>query len=317
MATEAINQVTQMGQRWPVPLVCPLCRNPLVDGGRELKCMACNREYPLVGEFPDLILGGRFDDRTSESKMTYEMEANTDSARNYLLPLFRSLWPGSSEDRNLLSLGCGTGGDVEFLTQQGFPCIGIDCGKRSEAWQHLKLKHRFLLANGKHLPFSDNTFDGAFSGCVFPHVGVQGDSDQVAPDFFEQRLALAREMLRVLKPGGKILVSSPNRLFPLDLFHGREEGVMRPKVYSPANRFLLSYGDYREIFLHAGGANVRALPVQGYWGFIRSRRSMKGLLLGLPVRFLFWAVSTETFRFLRTSPVNPWLIVLIEKGPQA
>jgi SAM-dependent methyltransferase len=271
----------------------------------------------MVGEFPDLIVGGRFDDRTSQSKMNYEMEANTDSARHYLLPLFRSLWPGPSEDLNLLSLGCGTGGDVEFLTQQGFPCVGIDCGKRSEAWQRLRLKRRFFLANGKHLPFSDQTFDGAFSGCVFPHVGVQGDSDQVAPDFFQQRLALAREMVRVVKPGGRILLSSPNRLFPLDLFHGREEGVMRPKPYSRANRFLLSFADYRELFLQAGCASVRALPVAGYWGFIRSRRSLRGLLLGLPVRFLFWTVSQEMFRSLRTSPVNPWLIVLIEKGPRA
>jgi SAM-dependent methyltransferase len=282
-----------------------------------LTCTSCAHQYPMVGEFPDLIVGGRFDDRTSDSKMNYEVEVNTDCARNYFLPLFRKLWPGSPEKLNLLSLGCGTGSDVEFLTQEGFPCVGIDCGNRCDSWTRLKRKERFFLANGKHLPFADHSFEGAFSGCVFPHVGVEGDSDRVMPDYFLQRLELAREMVRVLKPGGKILVSSPNRYFPLDLFHGREEGVMRPKPNSPANPFLLSFGDYRKLFLEAGCANVRALPVQGYWGFIRSKRSVKGLLLGLPVRCLFWTVSRESLQFLRTSPVNPWLIVLIEKGGHA
>jgi SAM-dependent methyltransferase len=316
MAIEGASRQAALTRQWPVPLVCPACREQFVDDASALKCSACGRQYPWAGEFPDLILGGRFDDATSESKMNYEMEANTDSARNYLLPLFRNLWPGSSGNLNLLSMGCGTGADVEFLTQQGFPCVGIDCGNRSDAWLQLKLKERFFLANGKHLPFPDETFDGAFSGCVFPHVGVQGDTDQVAPDCFHQRLELAREMVRVLKPGGKILVSSPNRFFPLDLFHGREEGVMRPKLNSPANRFLLSFADYRDLFLQAGCASARALPVGGYWGFIRSRRSLKGLLLGLPVRFLFSLVSKERLRFLRTSLLNPWLIVLIEKGPR-
>ncbi len=317
MAIERTSTVTHEARSWPVPLVCPDCREPLLNDGVVLKCSGCTREYPLIGEFPDLIIGGRFDDLTSDSKMNYEVEANTDSTRNYLLPLFRKLWPGSSENLNLLSVGCGTGSDVELLTREGFPCVGIDCGKRSEAWQRLELKERFLLANGKHLPFPDNSFEGVFSGCVFPHVGVKGDSDEVAPDYFEQRLALASEMVRVLKPGGKILVSSPNRHFPLDLFHGREEGVSRPKPYSPANPFLLSFGDYRRLFVQAGCENVRALPVEGYWGFIRSRHSLKGLLLGLPVRFLFWMVSREGFRLLRSSPLNPWLIVLVEKGCRA
>jgi SAM-dependent methyltransferase len=246
--------------------------------------------------------------------MNYEAEANADNARNYLLPLFRKLWPGPPGNLNLLSLGCGTGSDVQFLTRAGFSCIGIDCGNRASSWGTLELKDRFLLANGKHLPFPDGTFDGVFSGCVFPHVGADGDTRYVAPDFFEQRLALAREIVRVLRPKGTVVVSSPNRLFPLDLFHGREEGSLRPRLNFRTNPFLLSVADYRELFRRAGCEEVRTLPVEGYWGFIRSRKSLKGYWLSLPVRFLFWLVSRECLHFLRASSLNPWLVVLIAKG---
>jgi SAM-dependent methyltransferase len=174
-----------------------------------------------------------------------------------------------------------------------------------------------VLGNGKHIPFPDRSFDGVFCGCVFPHVGVIGDSTRVAPDCWQQRLELAREMTRVLKPGGKILVSSPNRLFPLDIFHGRKPGSYRPRWNWPVHRFLLSVGDYDRLFRVAGCARGSVQPVAGYWGFIRSRNSIKGRLLGVPLRALFRVVSTPGLRFLAGSPANPWIVVLLEKPPLA
>jgi SAM-dependent methyltransferase len=171
-----------------------------------------------------------------------------------------------------------------------------------------------LLANGAHLPFADHTFDGIFCGCVFPHVGVVGDSFQVTAQYHRERLGLAREMTRVLKSDGKILVSSPNRLFPFDIFHGRTAGSYKPRPYWPGDPFLLSVADYRRLFQQAGCATAKAQPVQGYWGFVRSRHAIKGRVLGLPIRCLFWLVSREGLRILRGSPLNPWIVVLVEKG---
>jgi len=296
-----------------LPLLCPSCRSTLHIEGMALTCDSCRSEFQIVGGFPDLIVGERFEDETSESKMAYEESSNADLTQNYFLPLFRELWPGRQRSPRLLSLGCGTGVDVDVLNREGFECYGIDCGKRTEVWSRREQKHRLMLANGKHLPFANATFDAVFCGCVFPHVGVVGDSSKIAGDCGEQRYSLAKEMSRVLKSDGRILVSSPNRLFPLDLFHGREEGSLRPRLNWPGNRFLLSVGDYARMFGAAGCTGpVRVLPVRGYWGFIRSRRSARGFLLGLPVRALFW--MTMTIKFLRGSPLDPWLVLLIEKS---
>jgi len=202
---------------------------------------------------------------------------------------------------------------VDTLEEAGFECVGIDCGNRTGVWPRRRRSERFLLANGKHLPFESATFDCVFCGCVFPHVGVAGDSYNVTANFVEERSLLAKEMIRVLKPGGKILASSPNRLFPFDIFHGRKPGCYTPRRYSKRDPFLLSASDYSRLFESAGCGKAEAQALTGYWGFLRSRRSVKGYLLGLPVRFAFWLVSQPGFRFLRSSPLTPWIVVMAEK----
>jgi SAM-dependent methyltransferase len=298
----------------PVSVVCPICRGTLIPTGGSIECTSCKKCFDFRDGFPDLIVGGRFDDAADEARTCYEEAMNGDVTRNYWLPLFHTLWAPRELPRRILSVGCGTGVDIDLLCAAGFDAIGIDCGNRSTVWPRRRNRDRLLLANGKHLPFEDQTFDGAFCGCVFPHVGVVGDSFQVTPQYDEDRLRLASEMTRVLKPHGKILVSSPNRLFPCDIFHGREADSYKPRPYWPGDPFLLSVADYRRLFQQAGCTTVEAQPVQGYWGFIRSKRSLKGFLLGLPVRFLFWLVSLKGARGLQGSPLTPWIVVLAEKG---
>ena len=122
-------------------------------------------------------------------------------------------------------------------------------------------------------------------------------------------------MTRVMKPGGIIMVASPNRLFPLDAFHGRAPGSYRPRPFNPfTDRFLLSVGDYRAMFLESGCSRTDAQPVRNYWGFLRSRKSLKGWLAGIPMRFLFALVSHPALKPLRGSPLNPWICVLARKA---
>ena len=127
------------------------------------------------------------------------------------------------------------------------------------------------------------------------------------------RNALAREMTRVLVPGGKIVVSSPNRHFPLDIFHGRKPGSYKPRLNLPGNRFLLSVGDYFKLFREAGCSSAEPQPINGYWGFTRSQHAVKGYLLGLPVMLVFWIVSIRWLKFLYPSPLAPWIVVVVSK----
>ncbi len=276
-----------------------------------LVCASCNTTYINDGAFPDLIVGGRFDDPPDSARSVYEERSNHFTAENFLLPLFARLAP---RPRQILSLGCGNGADVDLLVDAGYEAVGIDCGNRAGAWPARRHAERFCLANGEHLPFEDATFDLAYCGCVFPHVGVDGDSDRVRPDYKAKRVAVATEMTRVLKPGGCVLVSSPNRWCPVDLFHGRTSASPLPRWNPPGSRFLLAPSDYREIFRSAGCDRFDLLSPAGYWGFLNRRNSWSGRLLVLPVQAMFGLLSLEQLRFLRGAPISPWLVMLMHKA---
>lgn len=306
---------TLENQRALLGLVCPSCKQAaLAAKPSGYDCLACSLRFPMLGNTPDLIIGERFDDASDDTLLRYEEQSNADLTRGYWQPMFKRMFAGQNKVPRLLSVGCGTGVDVDLLRAEGYDSVGIDCGNRTSVWPQRSHAERLLLANGKHLPFEDNSFDAAFCGCVFPHVGVLGDTNLTAPDVDHQRLCLAKEMVRVLRPGGHIIVSSPNRWFPLDIFHGRTPGSYKPRLNLPHSRFLLSMGDYERLFRSAGTGRATALPVENYWGFIRSRHSVKGLLFGMPIRFIFWLVSRPGMAALRSSPISPWLVVTLQKG---
>ena len=300
----------------PVTIVCPACRaNALERTPDSIACAGCATQFRLRDGFPDLVLGEGFPDETSETVLRSEEDSNRDTVSRFWVPLFRQFFGDPSVPPTVLSVGCGIGVDVDVLRSHGFDAMGIDSGKRTGSWARRVGRDALVRANGMRLPFEDDTFDATFCGCVYPHVGVVGDSTEVTPGYRQDRLALAREMMRVLKPGGRIFVSGANRRCPIDIFHGREPGSYRPRFNAPSSPFLLSVDDYRELFEAAGASLIAALPVQNYWGFVSSRKRITGMLLSLPVRAIFRLVSLRRLAWLRGSPVDPWIVVTAQKPP--
>ena len=295
-----------------VRIVCPSCHGSLQRGSTASVCGDCGTRYPIEAGVIDLVVGDRYDDDTPDCAVANEEATNRETVDRYWIPLFRRLWPDRAPGRKILSLGCGVGADVERLVSAGFDAFGIDNGKRIAQWSRRQCLDRLIFGNGKHMPFPDCSFDVIFCGCVFPHVGVVGTSFQTTPDYYQQRLELAAEMARVLKPGGRIVSCNPNRFFPFDIFHGHQANKIALRPTMPWHRLLLSRGDYFRLFRRFGCGRAVALPVEGYWGFTNSRKTRKGRILAAPVDFLFRLVSRV--RILRSSPLNPWLIVMLEKG---
>lgn len=304
---------------FPVFAGCPLCQSALRADGDTLTCPPCDRDdcprqFSYVDGFPDLIIGEHFEDESSDELIEREENNSQFTVDNYWVPLFRELTHSCAGPPRILALGCGAGREVDALRNAGFNCVGVDNGARTRVWKQRSHQEALLMANGMRLPFEDETFDIAFCGCVFPHIGVVGDSFQVTEHYRRDRLAIATEMTRVVKKGGNIVVSSPNRLFPLDLYHGREVGTYTTPINPPWRKFLLSKKDYANLFDDAGCAGpARALSIKNYWGFCGTQQSRKGRLFSVPVKALFTLGSNNVTPFLRASALLPWIVVRITK----
>jgi SAM-dependent methyltransferase len=117
-----------------------------------------------------------------------------------------------NETGPVLDVGCGVGQVVARLEEQGFIAHGVDVSKPNIE-RATKVCPRCQLYDGRTLPFADNYFASAGALNVLEHVE--------APEAF------LRELVRVVKPGGRVVVSSPNffRVFGWRDYHPHMRGV--------------------------------------------------------------------------------------------
>lgn len=93
----------------------------------------------------------------------------------------------------LLHAGCGWDKHhISLPYKEHCQVVGIDLDPRVQSMFHSE----FCLGSLYEMPFGDETFDLIFSEYVFEHL--------------DQPEAAFKEMERVLKPGGRILILTPN-----------------------------------------------------------------------------------------------------------
>ncbi len=104
---------------------------------------------------------------------------------------------GDLSGRSVLDVGCGDGALALVAWQRGAQVTGVDpdprmLGAAREKASALGAPVTFLEAYGERLPFPDQRFDVALAVTVLC--------------FVPNALALLREMARVLRPGGRLVI---------------------------------------------------------------------------------------------------------------
>lgn len=153
--------------------------------------------------FPACVLQKDWDDALRmfyhSSAAYHAMTASGDKTVHPQVGVLRAL---ARAEGRYLEVGCGSGAICNAGIAGQF--IGVDVSPVALAAAHEQSggKNRFAAASALALPFVKDSFDGVYSFEVLEHVW--------------DPLAAAQEMLRVLRPGGFLLISAP-AYFSLDL----------------------------------------------------------------------------------------------------
>jgi ubiquinone/menaquinone biosynthesis C-methylase UbiE len=169
-------------------------------------------------------------ERANVTDISRSTEALEDIARYRFACRFASA-------RNLIDVACGTGYGTHLLIEEGGArsVVGVDFSPVAiRSCMHFFVPGRssFCVASVERLPFHDAHFDAAVSLETIEHV--------VEP------LALLRELRRVVRPAGTVVVSTPlnnseSRFKPENPYHTREYSAQEFK------HLLSSVFQYQEL----------------------------------------------------------------------
>ena len=158
------------------------------------------------------------------------------------LPFVRRLASPEASPK-ALDLGCGRGEWLELLGENGFDASGVDLDEAMLAACHdrgLKVRQADLLKTLPGLPSESLALISAFH--VVEHLK------------FDEVRGLVSEALRILKPGGLLILETPN---PENLSVGATSFYMDPSHIRPLPSGLLDF-----VVAHGGFARTKVLYLQ-------------------------------------------------------
>jgi SAM-dependent methyltransferase len=188
----------------------------------------------------------------------------------------------------ILEDGCGIGMYVEHLAPFGGTVIGLEYDFERAAQAGRSSPH-ILNAAGEFLPLPSSSLDLILSHEVIEHLQ-------------DDRLGIC-EMVRVLRPGGRIVLFAPNRGYPFET-----HGIYWKGRYHFGNKLFVNY-------LPRRWRNKLAPHVRVY-----SAKDLAKLFADLPVRIverriIFGAYDNLIARFGAAGKILRSVLQFLEKTP--
>ncbi len=191
------------------------------------------------------------------------------------LNLVRSYVP--LENKHILDIGCGLGTYIKRFLDYSPHVYGLDVDEERLKIGAMNLTN-LALGKSETLPFKDNTFDITFMNEVLEHV--------------EDDVETVKEVLRVTRPGGHVVIYVPNRLYLFET-HGFYLGkryifkllpfinwfpdIIRNKFVPHARAYL--WRDLRKLFRGTGSqVKIHTYVYPGYDNIAARHRALAFIL---------------------------------------
>ena len=263
----AAERLAWQEQRHPAldVLACPKCHGELMGvslaAGDGYHCPACQKDYPIVGGIGHFIepeeitgwnkrLAGMYDwfswGYRAFSKAAFTFIGMTEEQGRR--EITDRLEPGGGR---VLEVSIGPGVNLPYLVGRADvgEIFGLDIslGQLNRCREYVARQGwniQLQLGNAEQLPYQDNSFGGVF------HVG--------GINFFNEKKEAIEEMIRVAKPGSRILICDE-----------KEQGAQVYERIIPG--FMKNVGEEREevvapvALIPPEMENVRVFDVWGGW----------------------------------------------------
>ncbi|HXM35232.1 MAG TPA: class I SAM-dependent methyltransferase [Pyrinomonadaceae bacterium] len=224
-----------------------------------------------------------------ESKLAYEVwhdqydvDEDTDTpwhklVKSHLLPERDLL------GKRVLEIGCGRGGFSCWLASHSerpaeivaadFAVTAVEKGEAFATKRGLS-GMTWQVCDIQAIPHADATFDTVISCETIEHVP-------------EPRCAIL-ELARVLKPGGRLLLTTPNYLGPMGLYRGylRLMGRRFTEEGQPINNFLLL--PLTRSWIARTGLRVSAVDAVGHYLLLPGRLPLELRIFNTPKTLMRW-----------------------------
>lgn len=181
---------------------------------------------------------------------------------------------GDPSRQDVLDVGCGVGNYHPFLMGKVGSLTGIDVS--AECVAQAKQAHpgvNYDIYEGSTLPYEDNSFSVAYCICVMHHV---------PPAAWP---AFSKELVRVVKPGGAIVVYEHNPWHPLTRKVVSDCPFDRDAVLIPMPKM-------RTLLKDAGAASVKTRSILTVPPLGKLAYKLDGAFVRLPFGTQYRAVAT-------------------------
>jgi ubiquinone/menaquinone biosynthesis C-methylase UbiE/uncharacterized protein YbaR (Trm112 family) len=187
-------------------LACPKCSGSLIIEAELLRCISCCKIFSVEGDIP-LLVAGKNAEHPFDYLSHYEKDARvfdyfeerrgaTAHSERRLREYILSLVPKDAQ--SILDVGCGSAWvSKSFQKSAVFVCsLDVSAENPQKAMERYPSpNHVGVVADAYHLPFSNDSFDVIIASEIIEHI--------------EDPKAFVTELLRVVKPNGALIVSTP------------------------------------------------------------------------------------------------------------
>ena len=304
-------------------LVCPRCHNSLINTSSSVTCSDCGLNFrPNENGFLDFAVGLATGSIDCEND-TYAKAQEAEGPRlcNEWLEPFLANEPA----KRVLNVGCGVAAEIPILREKGYEAYGIDLPYASRYWMQLGHDSRyFFCSDASYLPFPAEVFDVVYSFGVIEHIGTKIGHGTLLPNYKEIRQKFANELLRVTKQGGRIVISCPNKSFPVDIAHGPTDPAGPTRYLTSfinkhttltihktwGDYYLLSYPEVRRLFCNdrEGEGCIEPLSLRNYFSFSKLDQGFARVFKVLAPTYM-----NRLPRYFWSSFLNPFVCVVIRK----